>query len=388
MGNLRSFQGSLIGNMNTPQGIDGNNQGSGRWRMSDQLLLIQKEQWPLVKKHVSCTESTSTVTEGTSMSFAIVTEGYSTGNLLYYTINTVSGTTMDAADFGGVAIAASFALTNNAATLNFSLTAEITPGDAESNTFKLEIRTGSTGGPVVMESGVVTVTDTIAYGTDIRTAFYEISNRFLNSQTYMGNSSDYNGPYDVGEVTQGYSGTVRVYLAHKVTASTTFYNDTPVAAVVHLNGSNTIQNSWIFHAGTTTWQTKTAHVTGTSALMSTLITPLMASGYSYSNLTTSVGTAKWGLRSSTGSSYTGAAGGIASGTTSFPVGDAQIAQVGASNYAFRECSGSTRWSSVFMRSPSITIASGDKLRVVHALTGQTQMASTIDPDDSIWIGVY
>ena len=51
-----------------------------------------------------------------------------------------------------------------------------------------------------LESAVVTVTDVIAYGEDIRTSFYEMSNRFLNSQTYMGNTSDYNGPYDVSEV--------------------------------------------------------------------------------------------------------------------------------------------------------------------------------------------
>ena len=47
-------------------------------------------------------------------------------------------------------------------------------------------------------------------GQDITTNWYEISNRFINSQTYMGNSSDYNGPWDVGEVQSDFSGTGRI----------------------------------------------------------------------------------------------------------------------------------------------------------------------------------
>ena len=118
------------------------------------------------------------------------------------------------------------------------------------------------------------------------------------------------------------------------------------------------------------------------------LTPQTAAGYTYQAMTSSANTGRWSFASGTGSSYTGAAGGINSSTTSFPVGDAQIAQVGASYYAYRECSGATRWASVFMRSPSFTIASGDKLRVVHALTGPTSQSGSIDPDDSLWIGVY
>ena len=352
-----------------------------------------ENKWPIVKKYISCQESTTTVNEGASMSFVVTTEGFADGHTLYYTINTVSGPAMNSDDFDGEATSGSFNLTSNAYTLNFTLTAEIDPGDAESNTFKLEIRSGSTGGTVELESAVVTVTDVIAYGEDIRTSFYEISNRFLNSQTYMGGSSaDYNGPYDVGEVQQSYSGTVRVYLAHKVTALTTYYNDTPVAAVVHTNSSGTIQNNWIFHSSSggtgSGWQTKNGQVYGTSAKMNTLVTPANAAAYTYQSMSTSANVNLWSFATLTGSSFTGAAGGISSSTTSYPVGNGQISQVGANYYAYRETSGATRWSSVFMRSPSITIASGDKLLVVHALTGPTSQSTYIDPTDSLWIGVY
>ena len=245
---------------------------------------------------------------------------------------------MNADDFGGTAISGSFTLTSNTHTLVFTLAAEINPGDAESNTFKLEIRSGSTGGTIELESAVVTVTDVIAYGEDIRTSFYEMSNRFLNSQTYMGNTSDYNGPYDVSEVQQSYSGTVRVYLAHKVTASVTYFNDTPVAAVVHTNSSGTIQNNWIFHSSAggsgSGWQTRNGQVAGSSAKMNTYITPANAAGYAYQNLTLSTNVNRWSWTSATGSSYCGAAGGISSSTVNYPVGNAQIAQVGSSYYAF------------------------------------------------------
>ena len=232
---------------------------------------------------------------------------------------------------------------------------------------------------------------TYVVGEDIRSSFYEISNRFINSQTYMGNSNDYNGPYDVGEVQQNYSGSVRIYLVHKVTASTTFYNDTPVAAVVHLNSSNVVQNSWIFHntsgGSGSGWTTKTSHV-NSLASGGTNFTPQTASGYSYSSITTSSGSGKWSLASSTGSSYCGAAGGISSSTTSFPVGNGMISQVGSSYYIYRECSGSTRYYSAICRSPQFNISGGDKIRVVHALTGPTNMESTIDINDSIYIGIY
>jgi len=240
-------------------------------------------------------------------------------------------------------------------------------------------------------------------GNDIRTQFYEISSSFINSQVYMGNSADYNGNYDVGEVVQGYTSpsgsTVRIYLGHKVTVSLnnyTFYNDTPVAAVVHLNSSNTIvnNNKWIFSTSGggsgNGWQTINSQKYGDSSVgpgtSSARITPSIASGYSYQSITTSANSARWSWATGTGSAYTGAADGINGTTPSFPVGLKTVPQSYNTHYAYRECSGSTLWSTVFMRSPPITINSGDKIRVVHALTGPTNYAA--DPDDSLWIGIW
>ena len=228
--------------------------------------------------------------------------------------------------------------------------------------------------------------------TDIRTSFYEISNRFINSQTYMNNSGDYNGPYDVGEVQQGHTGNnVRLYLVHKVTALTTYFNDTPIAAVIHLNASDVIQNSWIFSTNNggsgSGWQTANNGFTGQSTV-GTGFTPQTASDYTYLTIGSAGSTARFGWATSTGSSYTGAADGIAANTTSFPVGNGTVNQSSGTYYMFRECSGAARYHCAIARSPQFNIVNGDKIRVVHALTGPTSEASNINPNDSIYIGVY
>tara|TARA_R100001443_G_C3363300_1_gene179465 strand:- start:6729 stop:7865 length:1137 start_codon:yes stop_codon:yes gene_type:complete len=132
--------------------------------------------WPRAKRFVSLTPSVTTVTEGNSMTFTLTTEHIEPNTTLYYTIATVSGTTMVDADFtispGNGGVDGSFNTTNllNQIFLNtvltFGLVAELTPGDAESNVFKLQIRTGSTSGPVVIESSNITVTDAVSTGVD------------------------------------------------------------------------------------------------------------------------------------------------------------------------------------------------------------------------------
>ena len=145
----------IIGNKKEPTRFDGS---SGVFDLYDQYIEKRNNTWPNTFKYLSCTESTSTVSEGNTVTFTVTTEALPAESLLYYTISTVSGTTMDAADFGGTAISNSFSHNDNSTVLSFTLTAEY-PGDVESNSFKLQIRTGSTSGTIQVESGTVTVTD-------------------------------------------------------------------------------------------------------------------------------------------------------------------------------------------------------------------------------------
>lgn len=230
-------------------------------------------------------------------------------------------------------------------------------------------------------------------GIDITSSFYEISNRHIDSDIYMGGSSaDYNGPYDVGEVQTNFSGSGRVYIGIKVTALTTFYNDISIAGVQVLNADETtLLASWIFHSSTggsgSGWQTYTSQIVGSST-PGFPVTPATASGYGYTNILTGASVGRFNWATSTGSSYTGAADGISSSyeTTIAPVGDAQISQTSSTYYAYVETSGSTRYYGAVMRSPSVTFSGGEKIRVIHALTGYS--VNPMNPDDSIYVSVY
>ena len=222
--------------------------------------------------------------------------------------------------------------------------------------------------------------------TDISSSFYEISRRFISDST---STSDYTGAYDVEQVQFSFSGsTARIYIGIKTTASPTYYNDIAVAAVQLLSSSGTVKNTWIFHdtsgGSGSGWQTYTSQ---TSAQSSTgfPVTPQTASGYTYSDISTSAGTGKFSFATSTGSGYTGAAGGISSSATSFTVGDGTVSQVGSNYYAFRETSGSTRYTGAIMRSPEVSISDSDIIKVVHLVVGHS--VHQMDPNDCLYVGV-
>jgi hypothetical protein len=381
----------IIGNKKEPTRFDGS---SGVFDLYDQYIEKRNNTWPNTFKYLSCTESTSTVSEGNTVTFTVTTEALPAESLLYYTISTVSGTTMDAADFDGTAISNSFSHNDNSTVLSFTLTAEY-PGDVESNSFKLQIRTGSTSGTIQVESGTVTVTDVAGMlGTDIRTAFYEISNRAIVDTT----SADYTGNWDVGEVQQQYAGSARIYIATKITALTTFNNDICLAAVQILNSSDVVQQTWNFADGgaeafTAQWQTKTATVLGSADLLSTYLTPAQAqtsfgAGYAFISATGFNTYNRISRATSTGTGYTGMADGVATGLTSFPVGDSTVAQSSGTYYLYREASSSTRYQHCLCRSPLHTFSAGDKIRVCHAVTIPGTESGNINIDDSIWIGIY
>lgn len=230
---------------------------------------------------------------------------------------------------------------------------------------------------------------------DLRNSFYEISNRFLDSQAYMGSASDYNGPYDVGEVEVDYSGSARVYIGTKChILGSTFYGDIPIAGIQIVNSSGTsVLASWIFNSSTggtgSTWQTTTSLISGTSTL-GFPITPATAATYIYSNISTSTNIGRFSWATSTSSSYTGAADGISStySSTLAPVGNATVPQSAGTYYAYRETSGAGRYSAVVMRSPTFTFTAGQKIRVIHALTGPTNANDQMNPDDSLFVAIY
>jgi len=215
--------------------------------------------------------------------------------------------------------------------------------------------------------------------SDITTNFLEISNRFIYST-----ASDYTGAYDVSETQIGLSGSYQIYIGIKVTVSPTYVNDIAIAGVQVLDSNNSEKTTWIFNTTSgDNWETYTSQTSQNSG-NGFPITPSTASGYSYSSISTGGSYSRFSYATSTGSSYTGAAGGISGSTGDFTVGNGTISQVNSSYYLYRETSGSTLNTGTVMRSPSITLAAGDKIRVAHLVAGMG--SNQMDPNDCLYLG--
>lgn len=228
-----------------------------------------------------------------------------------------------------------------------------------------------------------------ATGTDATSAFREISSRVIIDSS----TSDWTGAWDVTSLQVNAVGSKRIYLALKVTASTTFYNDICIAGVQRISSSGTVLNSWIFNTSSggtgNTWQTTSIAMAGSSSLLSSTYTPSSAASKSYSSIFGGGIRDKMNWATSTGSSYTGAAGGISTGSygsVQFPVGNSKLTQTGTTYYAYREVSGSTRYTSTFFRSPLVTFNGTDTIKVAHLIT--TASTQPVNENDSIWLGVY
>ena len=225
-------------------------------------------------------------------------------------------------------------------------------------------------------------------GTDTETAFVGSIPERLIATTY---SSDYSGKWDVGELQTSFSGSGRLYLAAKITGSPTYRNDLCVACVQILSpDKTTLEESWHFDitADQSAWATYTYQV-GSSSTAGVAVSPATAAGYTYVSLSTITNVNRWSLASYTASTYTGMYDGISSyydsnimslGTNSMYVSSY------SSYYAYREASGSTRYSSAIMRGPSRTWAGGEWIRMCYAITGLS--TASIDYTDSIFVATY
>lgn len=358
--------------------------------------------WPHFQINSVTSNNGTNLNENVTSTFTVTTSGVVSNVLLYFTIENVSGPSLSASDFdnisesGGV-LYGSFTITSsNSATFNIK---PIGDSISESNVVKVSIRRGGILNDPLFQTGNLTIGDaSTPVGTDISSSFYEISNRFIASNTYMGSTADYTGPYDVGEVQTDFIGTGRVYIGHKVTSSTAFYSDVPIAGVQIISGT-TLVASWIFNTSTGGsgfgWQTYTSRIAGSST-QGFAVTPQTASGYTYTTIGTTATAGRFSWATATGSSNTGAADGIGDtyklsadggSNTLATVGDAQIFQTTNTYYAFHETSSpAVLYDCAVMRSPTYNFSGGEKIRVIHALTGDS--TSPMNPDDSLYVAVY
>ncbi len=114
----------------------------------------------------SVSPSASSVNEGGTITWTTTANNVPSGTTLYWTN---SGTTV-AADFTGAANSGSFITSGTSGAFSLTLVNDITTEGSE--TIIIDIRTGSTAGPIVATSSTVTVNDTSVGGPDTFCALF------------------------------------------------------------------------------------------------------------------------------------------------------------------------------------------------------------------------
>ena len=110
----------------------------------------------------SITESSTSVNEGSSVSFTVNTNHVGAGTTLYFN---ATGGQVDAADFSDGSLSGNFqivGIANTTVGVATFVRSIATDFNTENETFSMQIRTGSVTGPVVATSNVITIGDVVA----------------------------------------------------------------------------------------------------------------------------------------------------------------------------------------------------------------------------------
>lgn len=106
----------------------------------------------------SVTPSTTTVSEGSSVTFTVTTTGVANGTVLYWTTLQTSGT-VSSSDFTDNALNGSFVVNSNSGTISRAIASDRTT-ESITEAFKIEVRRTSISGTIVATSDAVTIDDT------------------------------------------------------------------------------------------------------------------------------------------------------------------------------------------------------------------------------------
>lgn len=124
---------------------------------------------------VSLSESTTSLNETTSreLTITVTTQGYANGTTLYWTVNQVSGTVISGDFTSGYT--GSFTLSGNASSATGSINIQVAgDGTADgTDTFNVQVRTGSTAGPIIATSATITISDTSTTASTLSLSWYQ-----------------------------------------------------------------------------------------------------------------------------------------------------------------------------------------------------------------------
>ena len=110
--------------------------------------------WPKPKRLISISPNTTNHLEGESKTFTVTVEGYETGNPVYYSIVAVTGS-VSTSDFTDSTLTGSFTV-NSSGQGSFSKTLSRDSSN-ETESYKIQIRDGSTSGSILGESGTISM---------------------------------------------------------------------------------------------------------------------------------------------------------------------------------------------------------------------------------------
>ena len=102
-------------------------------------------------------QSSTSINEGSTVTFTVSTTYVSNGTTLYWTINSTSGT-VNGSDFSDGATSGSFTINSGTGSVSRTLTSDTSSEGNE--TFQFQVRTGSTSGTIVATSSTITINDT------------------------------------------------------------------------------------------------------------------------------------------------------------------------------------------------------------------------------------
>jgi len=379
--------GGIIGERQIPTPAD----AKGIWDMHDQSTFRKKGIFPQIGAigNVTLNGSTSpqSVNEGSTLTYIVSTTDIPDDQTIDWEIVSVVGT-VSSADFTGDlnSMSGTLVVSGNSATLTGDL---VQSDGTENEAFKIQFKPSNSGETFTAFSPTATITDIV--GTNIASAYYQIAaNRIIDYST-----SDYTGNWDVAEVQIANSGSYRIHMVAKVTASTTYTNDICVAAVMVYRDSYSTTSAYLAYNFTNnnsfnnrSWQRYSGRLNASSSLgVPSNFALSNVNSLSWSGISSGGNTSYWAGTTGTSSSYTGMADGISPWATSLTVGNGTMSQSSGEYYIYAEVSGATRYSAVICRSPQITFAPGDRIRVCYSVVIPSNMQASQNLNDTLWIGL-
>ena len=125
---------------------------NGIFDFLDCNIARNDNRWPKTKYFISCSPNSGDHLEGEPKTFTFTLDGYEDGDLVYYTIVSVTGS-VSSSDFTDNLLEGSFSVNSSGqGTISKTLVRDMTN---ETESYKIQIRHGSTSGIILGESGTI-----------------------------------------------------------------------------------------------------------------------------------------------------------------------------------------------------------------------------------------